>query len=107
MNTPCEGIYRGPVRSSHGHSIKASGLRWLSLMLPVPISWAGPVWALPFLTPSPPLERYCRTRGIRHKKLTDWARQLILQARHWIPGRCLAILTDSGFSALELLTALQ
>jgi hypothetical protein len=36
-------IYRDPVRSSHGHFVKASGLRWLSLMLLVPISWAGRV----------------------------------------------------------------
>ena len=27
------GIYRDPIRSSHGHFIKASGLRWISLML--------------------------------------------------------------------------
>ena len=27
------GIYRDPVRSSHGHFVKASGLRWLSVML--------------------------------------------------------------------------
>src|SRR5438270_10611031 len=27
------GIYRDPVRSSHSHFVKASGLRWLSLML--------------------------------------------------------------------------
>jgi len=35
-----KGIYRDPVRSSHGHFVKASGLRWLSLMLLVPIPWA-------------------------------------------------------------------
>jgi hypothetical protein len=40
-----QGIYRDPVRSSHGHFVKASGLRWLSLMLLVPIPWAGRVWA--------------------------------------------------------------
>ena len=50
-----KGIYRDPVRSSHGHFVKASGLRWLSLMLLVPISWAGRVWALPFLTAARPL----------------------------------------------------
>jgi hypothetical protein len=38
-----KGIYRDPVRSSKGHFVKASGLRWLSLMLLVPISWAGRV----------------------------------------------------------------
>lgn len=27
-----KGIYRDPVRSSHGHFVKASGLRWLSRM---------------------------------------------------------------------------
>ncbi|MDO9713006.1 transposase [Paracraurococcus lichenis] len=75
-----KGIYRDPVRSSHGHFVKATGLRWLSLMLLVPISWAGRVWALPFLTALAPSERYCRERGLRHKKLTDWGRQLVLQA---------------------------
>jgi len=101
-----KGIYRDPVRSSHGHFVKASGLRWLSLMLLVPISWAGRVWALPFLTTLAPSERYCRERGRRHKKLTDWGRQLVLQARRWMPGRRLVVVTDSGFSALEFLAAL-
>jgi hypothetical protein len=101
-----KGIYRDPVRSSHGHFVKASGLRWLSLMLLVPISWAGRVWALPFLTALAPSERYCRERGLRHKKLTDWGRQLVLQARRWMPGRRLVLVTDSGFSALEFLAAL-
>ena len=31
-----KGIYRDPVRSSDGHFVKASGLRWLSLMLLAP-----------------------------------------------------------------------
>lgn len=34
------GIYRDPVRSSDSHSVKTSGLRWLSLMLLVQIPWA-------------------------------------------------------------------
>ena len=71
-----KGIYRDPVRSSKGHFLKASGLRWLSLMLLVPISWAGRswagrVWALPFLTALAPSERHARERGRRHKALTD------------------------------------
>jgi hypothetical protein len=45
-----KGIYRDPVRSSDSHFVKVSGLRWLSLMLLVKISWAQRVWALPFLT---------------------------------------------------------
>jgi len=53
-----KGIYRDPVRSSDSHLVKASGLRWLSLMLLVPIPWAQRVWALPFLTVLAPSQRY-------------------------------------------------
>jgi DDE superfamily endonuclease len=101
-----KGIYRDPVRSSKGHFVKASGLRWLSLMLLAPIPWAGRVWALPFLTALAPSERYCRQRGRRHKKLTDWARQMALQARRWLPGREVVLLGDGSFAALDLLAAL-
>jgi hypothetical protein len=101
-----KGIYRDPVRSSKGHFVKASGLRWLSLMLLVPIPWAGRVWALPFLTALAPSERYSQERGRRHKALTDWARQLVLQARRWMPERTLVLVADSSFAALELLASL-
>lgn len=101
-----KGIYRDPVRSSHGHFVKASGLRWLSLMLLVPIPWAGRVWALPFLTALAPSERYAQEHGRRHKKLTDWGRQLGLQARRWLPGREIVLVGDNGFSALDFLAAL-
>ena len=100
-----KGIYRDPVQSSHGHFVKASGLRWLSLMLLTPIPWAQRVWALPFLTALAPSERYCQQRGRRHKKLTDWARQLVLQTRRWLPGRNLVVVADSAFAALEFLAA--
>jgi hypothetical protein len=30
--TKTKGIYRDPVRSSHRHFVKASGLRWLSVI---------------------------------------------------------------------------
>jgi DDE superfamily endonuclease len=101
------GIYRDPVRSSHGHFVKASGLRWLSLMLVVPIPWARRPWALPFLTVLAPSERYARRRGSRHKRLTDWARQALPQAARWLPGRRVVVVADSGFAALELLAAVR
>jgi hypothetical protein len=58
-----KGMYRDPVSSSHSHRVKASGLRWLSLMLLVPIPWVKRVWALPFLTVLAPSERYHQERG--------------------------------------------
>src|SRR3712207_3120393 len=102
-----KGVYRDPVRSSDAHFVKASGLRWISLMLLAPIPWAARTWALPFLTALAPSERYCRERGQRHKKLTDWACQMMLQVRRWLPESELVLVADMGFAALELLAALS
>jgi hypothetical protein len=102
-----KGIYRDPVRSSHGHFVKASGLRWLCLMLLAPVPWAKRVWALPFLTVLAPSERYYTGKGRKHKKLTEWARQLVLQARRWLPNRLLVVVADSGFAVIELLWQLR
>jgi DDE superfamily endonuclease len=97
------GIYRDPVRSSRGHFVKASGLRWLCVMLLAPIPWAGCVWALPFLTVLAPSEQWSSQHRRRHKKLTDWARQVLLQTARWLPGRRVIAVGDSSFSAIELL----
>ena len=79
------GIYRDPVRSSERHCVKASGLRWISLMLLVRISWAQRVWALPVMTALAPFERYYKERGRKPKLLTERAQQMILQWRRWLP----------------------
>jgi hypothetical protein len=57
-----KGVYRDPVRSTHERFVKASGLRWVCLMLLVPVPWAGRVWALPFLSVLAPSERYSTER---------------------------------------------
>ncbi len=66
-----KGIYRDGVRSSKSQFVKASGLRWISLMWLTPIPWAGRVWALPVLTALAPSERYYQQLGRGHQKLTD------------------------------------
>ena len=101
------GIYRDPVRSSRGHFVKASGLRWISLMLLAPVPFAGKVWALPFLTALAPSERYAQAQGRRHKPLTDRARQLLLLLARWLPGREVIAVADSSYAAIELLAAVR
>jgi hypothetical protein len=101
-----KGIYRDPVRSSHEHFVKASALRWVCLMLLVPIPWAGRVWALPFLSVLAPSERYAEEHGKRHKKLTDWARQSLFLVRRWWPEREIVAVADSGYAAIALLSRL-
>jgi hypothetical protein len=69
------GIYRDPVRSSDGHFVKTSGLRWLSLAVVLPVPFARRRWAPPFLTMLAPSARWSEARGKRHKTLTDRARR--------------------------------
>ena len=53
-------------------------------MLLVEIPWASRVWALPFLSALAPSERYAARRGERHKKITEWAWQLLLVLTGWM-----------------------
>jgi hypothetical protein len=105
-----KGIYRDAARSSHKHLVKTSGLRWLCLMLLVPIPFAQRLWALPFLTMLAPSQRYQKERAPKrkhHKTLVDWMRQSLLQVRRWFPERDLVLVADSSFAVLELLASLQ
>ena len=102
-----KGIYRDPVRSSQGHFVKASGLRWLSLMLLVPVSWADRVWALPFLTVLCPSERYYHARGRAHQPLLERAQQMLRLLARWLPTRSLVVVADHAFSALAFLDAVR
>jgi len=98
-----KGVYRDPVRSSHGHFVKATGLRWVCAMVLVPIPWASRVWALPFLSALAPSERHAGERGKRHKKITDWAWQMLLAVRRWHPNREVVVVADRTYASLKLL----
>jgi hypothetical protein len=106
-NITAKGIYRDPVRSSHSHVVKASGLRWLCCMLLVRIPWAGALWALPFLTVLCPSERYHAAQGRQHQKLPERAKQIMRLLTRWVPDRMLIFVGDSSFAVLELLHAVS
>ena len=109
------GIYRDAVHSSGSHFVKASGLRWISLMwlAHVPPSivdwtrWAARVWALPILTVLAPSERYYADRTRTPKTMFDWVRQMVFQLRRWLPRRKLVLVPDNSYAALEFLHACQ
>ena len=98
-----KGVYRDPVRSTHETFVKSSGLRWVCVMLLVEIPWASRVWALPFLSALAPSERYAAKRGRRHKKITEWAWQLLLVLRRWYPQREIVAVADRAYASLKLL----
>jgi hypothetical protein len=62
---------------------------------------------LPFLTILAPSQRANAERGRRHKPLTRWAIQAILQIRRWLPGRAITIVGDSSFASLDLIAAVR
>ena len=97
------GVYRDPVRSTHETFVKSSGLRWVCAMPLVEVPWASRVWALPFLSALAPSERYASKRGKRHKKITEWAWQLLLLVRRWYPGREIVAVADRAYASLKLL----
>ena len=95
-----KGCYRDPVRSSKKHPIKCFGLKWVCLTVLLPVPWGRRAWALPVLTALHWPEGTGPRRG--HKSAIDWARQLALQVRRWVPERELILVTDGGFAAVEL-----
>src|SRR5215203_1405041 len=98
-----KGVYRDPVRSTYEHFVKSSGLRWVCVMLLVEVPSASRVWALPFLSDLAPSERYAAKRGRRHKKVTEWAWQLLLVLRRWHPQREIVAVADRAYASLKLL----
>jgi hypothetical protein len=98
-----KGCYRDAVRSTKTHVIRGFGLKWVSLMLVVPVPWSRRVWALPFLTALCwPAEKSTRRR---HTTSVDWVRQMMQQVRRWLPGRRLVLVVDGGFAAVSLALA--
>jgi hypothetical protein len=98
-----KGVYRDPVRSTRERFVKTSGLRWICVVLLAEVPWASRVWALPFLSALAYSERYAKEQGKRHKKLTEWAWQLLLMVRHWYPQREIVAVADGAYASLKLL----
>jgi hypothetical protein len=67
------------------------------------VPWASRVWALPFVSALAHSERYAKEQGKRHKKLTDWAWQLLLLVRRWYPEREIVAVADRTYASLKLL----
>jgi hypothetical protein len=58
---------------------------------------------LPFLSVLAPSERYAKERGQRHKKITEWAWQMLLLLRRWYPEREIMAVADRAYASLKLL----
>jgi hypothetical protein len=94
-----KGCYRDAVRSTQKHIIRCCGLKWVSMMLLVPVPWSRRVWALPFLT------ALCwpTDQGQRRRQTTSlaWVRHMMPPVRRWLPGRRLVLVVAGGFAAVS------
>jgi len=97
-----KGVFRDSARSSRKHTVFSFGLRWISMMVLVPVPWSTRVWALPFLTVLAPSKRTNEANGKRHKTSIDWIMQMIAAVRRWIPDQIIVFVTDGGLVAVKL-----
>jgi hypothetical protein len=96
------GHYRDPLASSKQRSVSTSGLRWIVLTLIITPPWTSRPWALPVLSVPAPTPQVSQSLGQRHKTIAQWARQMILVVRHWLPGIDMTVMGDQTYSVLEL-----
>lgn len=97
-----KGIFRDAVRSSQKHTNYSSGLRWVSMMVLVPLPWSDRVWALPFLTVLAPSPKTNAANGRRHKTSIDWVSQMITAVRRWLRQRKVVLVVDGAMAAVKL-----
>ncbi len=95
-------VFRDAVRSSKKYTVHSFGLRWVSMMLIVPVPWSSRPWALPFLTLLAPSEATNKKNGKRHKTSIKLIQQMICLVRRWLRGRDLVLVTDGGLTAVKL-----
>ncbi len=96
------GHYRDPLASSKERSVAASGIRWIVLTLIVTPPWTTKPWALPVLSLPSPTPKVSAQLGRRHKTIADWAWQMILCLRRWLPEAELTVVGDQAYSVIEL-----
>ncbi|NJL03270.1 MAG: transposase [Spirulinaceae cyanobacterium SM2_1_0] len=78
------GIYRDPVKSSHKHKVKSSGVRWQVMQVLVSLPWSQRVWGLPFFSVLMPSQATPRVGNRAYKTSLDWAAQMVSQVSRWL-----------------------
>lgn len=96
-----KGCYRDACRSTEKLVVKCFGLKWVSLMLIVPLPWCQRPWALPFMTILAPSKKYHEARVKKHKTSIDWTIIAVRIIARWLK-RPFILIGDGGFSCIHL-----
>jgi len=96
-----KGCYRDAVRSTAKHVVTCFGLKWVTMMLLVPLPWSQRPWALPFLTVLAPSQRANTRAGIRHKTTLDWTIQMVHLVARWLQ-KPWVLVGDGAYACVRL-----
>lgn len=97
-----KGCYRDPIRSSKACVVKCFGLKWITVMVLKKFSWAKRTFALPFLTVLTRPKKKDQSSDKRHKTAVDYAIQIMMQIRRWLPNKKILFVGDGGFANASL-----
>jgi len=97
-----KGCYRDAVASTEKQVVKCFGLKWISMMLITPLPWITRYWALPFLTVLSPSKKANAKDEKKHKTTIDWAIQMVLQVKRWLPYREIVVIGDGAYAVVNL-----
>ena len=79
-----KGVYRDAVRSTEKPVVKCLGLKWVSMMLIVPLPWSSRPWALPFLALLAPSRAANEKANKPHRTTVDWAWRMVRLVSRWL-----------------------
>jgi hypothetical protein len=96
-----KGCYRDACRSTQKLVVKCFGLKWVCLMLIVPLPWCKRPWALPFMTLLAPSKKANKAAGKEHKTSIDWTIIAIRVISRWLK-RAFILIDDGGFACIKL-----
>lgn len=96
-----KGCYRDACRSTEENTITCYGLKWVCLMLIVPLPWCKRPWALPFMTILAPSKKCNDARGREHKTSIDWTIIAMRIISRWLK-RSFVLIGDGGFACIRL-----
>lgn len=97
-----KGKYRDAVRSTKSTVVKCWGLKWICLMVLVPVPWSKRWWALPFLTILAPSEQANEQAGKRHKTTVEWTIQAVKAVSRWLSHAAWILVGDGAYACVAL-----
>ena len=102
-----KGRFRDMIRSSVGHVVTSSGIRWSCVAILVELPWSTRPWALPFCVVPVLSPKTSARLGKTHRTSVDWAIVLISKIRRWQPTRPIELVGDASYAAVHLVRRCQ